>query len=120
MAEIEVNNHIADQGVDLTYQGQLPYRVKVGKMIVEVFPPGWLSLNKELASGYHTSLCIKLANHPVDELYSKLAEIATHCSVILDEIYSPEELDKLAAILAGRLQVLREAVHEPITVPTEH
>ena len=73
-----------------------------------MFPEGYIALNKELASGFHSALEAKLANHPVDEVDIRLAEIATHCSVILDGIYTLAERDHLCAVLAGRLEVLRE------------
>ena len=72
------------------------------------FPDGYIALNKELASGLHESLAVKLANHPVDEIDVKLAEIASHCSIALKGDYSLEERNKLCFILAGRLEVLRE------------
>ena len=77
-------------------------------MIHEMFPEGYIALNKELASGFHSALEAKLSKHPVDEVDIRLAEIATHCSVILDGTYTLEERDHLCAVLAGRLEVLRE------------
>ena len=77
-------------------------------MIYEFFPEGYIALNRELASGYHPTLTTKLGKHPSDEVDIRLAEIATHCSVLLDGTYTLEEREKLCAILAGRLEVLRE------------
>ena len=77
-------------------------------MIHEMFPEGYIALNKELASGYHPTLAAKLSKHGADEVDIRLAEIAMHCSVVLDGTYTLEERDHLCAILAGRLEVLRE------------
>lgn len=77
-------------------------------MIIEFFPEGYIALNKELACGMHEGLCKKLNNHAVDDIDVKLAEIASHCSVVLDGTYTLEEREKLCFILAGRLEVLRE------------
>lgn len=74
----------------------------------EYFPEGVILLNKELASGYHPKLERLLANHPVNELEIRLAEIASYCSVALDGTYGPEQIEELCAILSGRLMVLRE------------
>lgn len=77
---------------------------------IEFFPEGLILLNEELASGYHPTLEKKLAKHPPDEWEIRLAEIASHCSVALDGIYPKEQISELAAILSGRLQVMREFV----------
>lgn len=79
-----------------------------GKYKFEMFPEGYIALNKELASGLHPKLEKLLANHPADDVDVKLAEIASYCQVILDGTYTIEERDKLCFILAGRLEVLRE------------
>lgn len=76
----------------------------------EYFPDGVIALNKELASGYHGTLQRKLDNHPAAETEIRLAEIASHCSIALNGIYGPVQIEELAAILAGRLEVLRELV----------
>lgn len=83
-------------------------QIKNGKTILEFFPPGYISLQKELSTGLHKSLEAKLANHPPDELDMKLAEIAMHCSVVIDGTYTLEEREHLCWVLAGRLEVLRE------------
>lgn len=84
---------------------------------IEIFPDGVIALNRELASGYHPTLERKLANHPIAETEIRLAEIASHCSIALDGVYGPEQIDELSAILAGRLEVLRELV-KPIYIDT--
>lgn len=77
-------------------------------MIIEFFPEGYIALNKELATGLHGGLERKLNNHAADDTDIKLAEIASHCSIVLNGAYTIEERDKLCFILAGRLEVLRE------------
>ena len=77
-------------------------------MIIEYFPDGYNALSKELATGLHSGLEKKLSNHPVDEVDIKLAEIASHCSIVLNGTYTLEARDKLCFLLAGRLEVLRE------------
>ena len=77
-------------------------------MIIEFFPPGFIALNKELATGLHPELERRLNAHPVNEVDIRLAEIATYCSVVLDGVYTLEARDELCFILAGRLEVLRE------------
>jgi len=79
-----------------------------GGMTLEFFPPGFIALQKELCSGLHPTLEKKLGKHPVEETDMKIAEIALHCSVVVNGTYTLEERDKLCRILAGRLEVLRE------------
>lgn len=79
-----------------------------GKVRFEMFPEGYIALNKELATGLHPKLEKLLANHPADETDVKLSEIALYCSVALDATYTLAERDKLCFILAGRLEALRE------------
>jgi hypothetical protein len=85
--------------------------------VIEYFGDGMILLNEELATGLHTHLEAKLSKHPVNEIEIRLAEIATHCDVILDGVYDPKEIDKLCATLAGRLQVLREKEIPQIILP---
>jgi len=80
-----------------------------GKYRFELFPEGYIALNKELASGLHPKLEVLLNKHPVNEVDIRLAEIASYCMVLLDGTYTIAERDKLCFILAGRLEVLREA-----------
>ena len=79
-----------------------------GKIRFEMFPEGFIALQKELATGLHPRLEKLLANHPADETDIKLSEIAAYCSVALDGTYTIAERDKLCFVLAGRLEVLRE------------
>lgn len=79
-----------------------------GKVRFELFPEGYIALNKELATGLHPKLEKLLANHPADETDIKLAEIANYCLIALDATYTLAERDKLCFILAGRLEALRE------------
>lgn len=79
-----------------------------GKFKFEMFPEGYIALNRELATGLHPKLEKLLANHPADETDVKLSEIALYCGVVLDATYTLAERDKLCFILAGRLEVMRE------------
>lgn len=84
-----------------------------GKVTLQYFPEGFQALNKELSTGLHPKLETLLANHPANEMEVRLAEIATYCSIAMDGAYGQPELDKLCFILAGRLEVLREAPEAP-------
>lgn len=79
-----------------------------GKYKFEMFPEGYIALNKELATGLHPKLEKLLANHPADDVDVKLSEIALYCAVVLDATYTLAERDKLCFILAGRLEAMRE------------
>lgn len=88
-------------------------------MILEFFPDGLIALQKELATGFHPTLVQKLGNHRPEDWEIKIAEIALHCSVILDDTYQVEDLDKLGFILAGRLEVLREVIPAQNIIPIQ-
>lgn len=81
---------------------------KQGKFIIEMLPEGYIALNKELATGLHKALEEKLKRFPPDEVDMRLSEVCVHCGIVLDGAYTLAERDKLCAILAGRLEVLRE------------
>ncbi len=80
----------------------------LGKYTIEMFPEGYILLNKELATGYHPQLERNLNNYPVDEVDIRLATIATYCGVVMDGAYTLESRSELCAILAGRLEMLRD------------
>lgn len=87
---------------------ELPRTKTAGGMILEMFPPGFIALNKELATGLHPGLEVYLQRHSPEDTDLKLAEVAVHCGILLDGIYSLEEKDKLCFVMAGRLELLRE------------
>ena len=87
-----------------------------GKMMLQFFPDGYAALNKELATGLHPKLEKLLANHPVEEVDIKIAEICTYCSIAVDGTYTLAERDNLCFILAGRLEVLREIPSPSIVI----
>ena len=77
-------------------------------LVIKMFPPGFIALNKELATGLHPQLEKLLANHPAAEVDIKLAEIARYCEIALDGTYTLEDRNKLCLILVSRLEMLRE------------
>ena len=101
------NNSLATDYFD-DVSPQLAQIKTAGNVILEFFPPGFIALQKELATGLHRELERKLANHGAAETELKLAEIAMHCSVVLNGTYTLEEREHLCYVLAGRLEVLRE------------
>lgn len=80
----------------------------LGKYTIEMFPEGYILLNKELATGYHPKLEYNLSNYPVDEIDIRLATVATYCGIVMDGAYTLESRSELCAILAGRLEMLRD------------
>lgn len=80
----------------------------LGKYTIEMFPEGYVLLNKELATGYHPALERNLSNYPVDEIDIRLATIATYCGIVMDGAYPLKSRSDLCAILAGRLELLRD------------
>jgi len=77
---------------------------------IEYFPDGMIALQAELSTGYHSSLMLKLSQFPSKETEMRIACIAAHCHVLLEGTYDQNDLDKVCAVLAGRLEILREPV----------
>lgn len=77
---------------------------------LEYFSPQRLALQREIAQTGHENLWPLLANHPPSEFEMRLAEIAAYCEVILDGVYSQEEIDKLCEILTRKLYEKRTGV----------
>jgi hypothetical protein len=81
-----------------------------GKYRFEMFPEGYIALNRELATGLHPKLEKLLATVPdANDVDIRLAHIASYCEIMLDATYTLAERDKLCYVLAGRLEALREA-----------
>lgn len=81
------------------------------------FPEGVILLNKELATGVHPKLEAILSKHDSNDWELRLADIAAYCDVVIDSYFVDEDLNKLCAILSGRLQVLRELPAAQIILP---
>jgi hypothetical protein len=76
-----------------------------------MLPEGYIALNKELATGLHPKLekIFREAELPIEDVDMRLSLISGYCGIVLDGTYTVEERDKLCFLLAGRLEVLREA-----------
>lgn len=68
----------------------------------QYFPPELLALQQELFN--HPDLCRQLATHASGDVEEKFAEIAAYCEVILDGVYTEQDLCKLADILTRKLK----------------
>lgn len=79
-----------------------------GKYQVELFPEGYILLNRELATGYHPALEALLAPQPADEVDVRLSIIAHYLGIVLDGTYTLEARSELCAIMSGRLELIRE------------
>ena len=75
---------------------------------LELFSESRIQLQREVQQ--HPALCELVANHPVTEFETILAEIAAYCGIVLDGSYTKEDLDKLCDILYWRLRDARGAV----------
>jgi hypothetical protein len=77
----------------------------------EYFSDAAIALAQEVSN--HPELMKRLANHPAAEFEVKLAEIAAYCDVVLDGLYTQEDLSKLCDILWRKLK----AKSSPIILP---
>lgn len=80
-------------------------------IVHQYFPQEFLDLQQELI--HHPDLQEKLANHPSSELEMRLAEIASHCEILLDDTYNEEDLKRLCKILTKRLYESRTSLILP-------
>ena len=69
-------------------------------VIIEMFPPVMLAINKELE--YHPMLTSIL--RPEMSLEEKIGHIAAYCNVVIDDYFIEEELDTLMHLLLKRLK----------------
>lgn len=75
---------------------------------LEFFSDSRIALNHEVTE--HPELCALLANHPAQEFEIRLAEIASYCDVVLDDWYTPNDLDKLCDTLWNKLREKRGGI----------
>jgi hypothetical protein len=75
---------------------------------IVMFPESLIQLNREIE--HHPKLMELLANHPMNELEVKLAEVAAYVEVILDGDYGPKDVDGLCTTLRERLYTKRTGV----------
>jgi hypothetical protein len=75
---------------------------------ITLLPPSVIAINAELASGLHSELETKIAQSECTTPADRLAVVAAHCGVILDDWYSGEDLAKLCDLLLVRLTEKRE------------
>jgi hypothetical protein len=89
------------------YQTREQMRVPMkGKILsVTYFPQSMIVLDQECQK--HPDLVILLAAQTSPEIEDRIAEIAAYCGVLLDGMYTPEDIDKLCDMLITRLQKKR-------------
>ena len=74
----------------------------------EMFSQHRLDLAAEVKK--HPTLIEYMQKHPQDEFEILLAEIASYCEVILNDSYTPSDLDNLCKILHQKLVVKRTGI----------
>jgi hypothetical protein len=72
------------------------------EMRLEFFPESYIQLGREIA--HHPKLVSLLQQQEANEFEIRIAVVAAYCEVMLDGLYSPKDLEKLADILLKRLQ----------------
>jgi len=70
-------------------------------------PPEMIALQRELAL-YHPDICAKMNRRM--ELEEWFAELAMHLDIVLDGLYTPDQLIELCKILHARLYERRTIV----------
>lgn len=82
--------------------------LSAGKFTVEILPEGYILLQKELSTSYHPKLQSILNGIGLQEIDERLIACATYAGIALDGFYTIQERSVLAAMIAGRLELLRE------------
>jgi hypothetical protein len=78
---------------------------KQGKLTVQIFDQEIIDLNIEI--GEHPALMDKLQDQPANEFEIRLAVIATYCDVVLNAVYTPEDIRRLCTLLTDKLRAKR-------------
>lgn len=71
----------------------------------ERFPEVMIALNEEML--HHPSVCIWMAQCIDSEPYNRMAHLAAHLGIIVDGMYSLEDMKGLAEIMLSKLRELR-------------
>lgn len=75
-------------------------------MYHELFPPVIIELQAEIQQ--HPDLLISLLQLPKDSpIELKMAEVATYCDMVLDGIYTEDDILKLASIMINKMRSKR-------------
>ena len=80
---------------------------------LEMFPQEVIALQEELTK--HPELVKKLESAGLleSDISSKLATIATHCGILVDGLYSVDEVVRLCGILERKLRESRTVIILP-------
>lgn len=77
-------------------------------MIIQQFPEEVIELNRELATDYHPGLkAILHTLEPGADFTERLGHIAAYCELVLDGMYSPDDIVGICAKLVDRLKERR-------------
>lgn len=87
-------------------------------MEIVMFPDEVIQLNKELATPYHPELVAILHKLPSNVSFQeRLGHIAAYCDLVLDGMYSPDDIAGICDELANRLYLKRKAPEAQVIVP---
>lgn len=76
-------------------------------MYYDMFPEELTTLMQEIANPEHKPLHELLASIRTADVYEQLAHVAAYCSVILDGLYTPDDLLGLYKLLTKKLYEMR-------------
>ena len=80
-------------------------KTTAGKFTLEWFPPELQALREEI--DFHPDLKLLLHNQEDKDVYIQICEIAGYCQVLLDGMYTRDNMIDLCGILIGKLQAKR-------------
>ena len=78
------------------------YRTAGGVQVV-MFPESYIALEKELQHPAHINLMVEFAANPPVADADAMSRVCTFAGVVVDDVYDPEDLDKLCQIVLDRL-----------------
>jgi hypothetical protein len=68
---------------------------------IEMFPEELIALNEEIA--HHPILLARLQEQTDPDIYIRINEIAAYCGILLDGMYTRDEVIKLCTLLREKL-----------------
>jgi hypothetical protein len=80
----------------------------LGTLHVEMFPEELIALNEEII--HHPILLARLKAQTDPDIYIRINEIATHCGLILDGMYTRDDILELCVLLKDKLYKSRSTI----------
>ena len=86
------------------------YRIeRIGKLTIHKIPDILLRLNIEIDK-YHPNCAAAIADGPQGDWITKFGSVAAYCGIIMDDVYTAEDIEKIAQMCMDRLVEARTGI----------